>query len=241
MHRLVTLRTAVYNGDMKSTAFSETVEFSYIDKLCLQPKQNRVGLLGGTFNPVHNGHISMAYIALYEFLLGEIVFVPLGQPPHKQDEFIAPSEHRLNMLRLATHDEPRFSVDTIEVNRSGFTYTVDTLESLCRMHPQTEYYYIIGADTLYELMGWKNFERVIALTRFICVMRPGVNEAGVREYSQMLNIKYENRIYVAREKGPDISSSLIRRLEADNRLASGLLPDSVAEYILKNRIYSKGD
>jgi nicotinate-nucleotide adenylyltransferase len=240
MHQLVTSCTTVYNDGMNCTTFGETAEFSYMDPLCLQPKANRVGLLGGTFNPVHNGHISMAYIALYEFLLGEVVFIPLGQPPHKQDEYIAAAEHRLNMLRLATEGESRFSVDTLELNRSGFTYTVDTLEALRRAHPNTEYYYIIGADTLYELMTWKNFERVITLTYFICVLRPGLDDARVRAYAQIMNQKYGDRIHVAQDKGPDISSSLIRRLAADNRLASGLLPDSVAEYIRKNRVYAQG-
>ncbi len=230
---------SVYNDGMKSTALGETAEFSYIDTLCLQPKANRVGLLGGTFNPVHNGHISMAYIALYEFLLGEVVFIPLGLPPHKRDEYIASAEHRLNMLKLATQDESRFSIDTIELDRTGYTYTVDTLEALRRAHPQTEYYYIIGADTLYELTGWKNFERVSTLTSFICVLRPGVDDAGAREYAQMLNERYGYRIHVARDKGPDISSSLVRQLVTDNRLASGLLPDSVAEYIRQYRIYAQ--
>ena len=224
---------------MKSAAFGDTAEFSYFDTLCLQPKVNRVGLLGGTFNPVHNGHISMAYIALYEFLLGEVVFIPLGLPPHKRDEYIVSAKHRFTMLRLATQDENRFSIDTIELERSGYTYTVDTLEALCRAHPQNEYYYVIGADTLYELTSWKNFNHVSTLTSFICVLRPGVDDAGARAYAQMLNDRFGYRIHVARDKGPDISSSLIRQLAADNRLASGLLPDSVEDYIHQHRIYAQ--
>jgi nicotinate (nicotinamide) nucleotide adenylyltransferase len=226
---------------MSSEAFGETAEFSYMNTLRLQPKQNRAGLLGGTFNPVHNGHIAMAYIALYEFLLGEIVFIPLGQPPHKQDAHIALAEHRLNMLRLATADENRFSVDALEINRKGMTYTVDTLEALCRLHPNTEYYYIIGADTLYELTAWKNYERVFALAGFICVLRPGVNDAEANRYAYAMNQKYGCRIYLAHDKGPDISSTLIRQLAAQDHLSSGLLPRSVAEYIRQNRVYSKED
>lgn len=226
--------------DMKDTAFG-AAEFSSIDTLCLQPKLNRVGLLGGTFNPVHNGHIRMACIALDEFLLGEVVFIPLGIPPHKRDEYVAPAEHRLNMLMLAIQDENRFVVDTIELDREGFTYTVDTLEALCRAHPNTEYHYIIGADTLYELTNWKNFRRVIALTHFICVLRPGVDDVGAHEYAKILSQRYGARIEIARDQGPDISSSLIRRLAADNRLASGLMPESVAEYIRLNGLYRQGD
>lgn len=238
MHQLATPDTAVYNDGMKSAAFGETAEFSQIEPLCLQPKVNCVGLLGGTFNPVHNGHMGMAYIAMYEFLLGSIVFIPLGLPPHKREAYIAPAEHRLNMLRLAIGDERRFSVDTIELDRCGYTYTVDTLEALCRAHPKTEYYYIIGADTLYELTGWKKFERVFALTHFICILRPGVDDKGARAYAQILNEHYRARIHIARDKGPDISSSLIRRLAENNRLVPGLLPESVTEYIRQNRVYT---
>jgi nicotinate-nucleotide adenylyltransferase len=227
--------------NMKSSAFGETAEFSNIDTLCMQPKANRVGLLGGTFNPVHNGHIRMACIALDEFLLGAVVFLPLGVPPHKRNEYISPAEHRLAMLRLAIRGENRFLIDTIEVSRQGVTYTVDTLESLCRSNPKTEYHYIIGADTLYELPSWKNFERVISLTRFICVLRPGVNDKDAHFYAQTLNNIFGERIFFAQEKGPDISSSLIRSLASDNRLPEGLLPKSVAEYIRLNRIYIKGD
>lgn len=239
MHQLATLFASVYNDGMTSVTFGDTAEFSYLDTLSLQPKQNRVGLLGGTFNPVHNGHVSMAYIALYEFLLGEVVFVPLGLPPHKKDELIASSDHRLNMLRLATQNENRFTIDTLELERTGFTYTVDTLEALRKAHPNNEYYYIIGADTLYELTGWRRFERVNALTSFICVLRPGVDDAGARSYAQTLNERLGCRIYVARDKGPDISSSLIRQLMADSRLTSGLLPESVAKYIRLHHIYAQ--
>ena len=226
---------------MKSAVFGETAEFSYFDSLCLQPKANRVGLLGGTFNPVHTGHIRMACIALEEFLLGEIIFLPLGTPPHKRNEYIAPADHRLAMLRLAIRGEPRFTVSTIEIFREGLTFTVDTLESLCRSNPRAEYYYIIGADTLYEIKSWKKFERVIALTRFICVLRPGVNDDDARAYAQTLNVRYGERIFISQERGPDISSSLIRHLAKNNRIPDGLLPRSVADYIHRNRIYTQGD
>ncbi|MEM5776001.1 MAG: nicotinate-nucleotide adenylyltransferase, partial [Anaerolineaceae bacterium] len=167
--------------------FSDPTEFSAIDTVCLHPKANHIGLLGGTFNPVHNGHIRMACIALDEFMLGEVVFIPAGNPPHKRSEAIAPAEHRVNMLRLAIQDESRFSINTLEIDREGLTYTVDTLETLRHLHPGNEYNYIIGADTLYELPGWRNFERVIALTCFICVLRPGVADIGAYEFAQALN------------------------------------------------------
>ncbi|MDD5017474.1 MAG: nicotinate-nucleotide adenylyltransferase [Eubacteriales bacterium] len=216
-------------------------EFSQLETEYLQPKQNRIGLLGGTFNPIHNGHIKMAYIALYEFLLGEVVFLPLGTPPHKKDEYIAPSQLRLDMIKMAIAREKKFSVDTIEFERYGTTYTVDTLEIMSRNNKPAEYYFIIGADTLFELKTWRNFERVICLTNFICILRPGQDDAAVRQYADMMNSRYGYKIYVAKDRGPDISSSLIRKLAVSKRPVGGLVPECVARYIQMNRVYAKED
>jgi nicotinate-nucleotide adenylyltransferase len=213
-------------------------EFSGLEKECAMLKANKIGILGGTFNPVHNGHIAIANIAVYEFLLGEVVFLPLGNPPHKRNECIASAEHRLNMLRLASEDEKRFSVNTIELYRDGYTYTVDTLEILARENKNADYYYIIGADTLFELKTWKNFERVFCLTNFICVLRPGQDDSEVREYADALNERYGYKFFVAKEKGPDISSSYIRELAEKRRLKQGLVPDKVARYIEKHQLYN---
>lgn len=212
-------------------------EFSELEKGTLL-KQNRVGILGGTFNPIHNGHIAIAKIALYEFSLGEIVFLPVGRPPHKRCEFLASAERRLDMIRLAVEDEKRFSVDPMEIYREGYTYSVDTLEILTREHKNTEYYYIIGADTLFELVTWKNCERVFNLTSFICVLRPGQDDKKAQVYAGMMNEKYGYKFYVAKDKGPDISSSCIREIARSGGIYEGLVPQKVAGYIEKHRLYS---
>jgi nicotinate-nucleotide adenylyltransferase len=213
-------------------------EFSGLEKECAMLKANKIGILGGTFNPVHNGHIAIANIAIYEFLLGEVIFLPVGQPPHKRNENIASAEHRLNMLRLAIEDEARFSVNTMELYRDGYTYTVDSLEILARENKNADYYYIIGADTLFELKTWKNFERVFCLTNFICELRPGQDDSEVREYADALNERYGYKFFVAKEKCPDISSSYIRELAEKRRLKQGLVPDKVARYIEKHQLYN---
>lgn len=212
-------------------------EFSKIQTECTLLKNNRVGILGGTFNPVHNGHVTIAKIALYEFTLGEVIFLPLGTPPHKRFEYIAPPETRLEMIKLAIEDEKRFSVNDMELYREGTTYTVDTLEVLTRENKKTDYYFIIGADTLFELKTWKNYERVFCLTNFICVLRPGQDDIEVKEYAEKLNEQYGYKFFVARDKGPDISSSHIRELAAGRKLKSGLLPEKVLRYIEKKRLY----
>ena len=216
-------------------------EFSQFEFQCLQPKQNKVGLLGGSFNPIHNGHLNMAYIALYEFLLGEVVFLPLGIPPHKEAEIIADSEHRLAMINLAIEDEKRFSVNTMELSRTGVTYTVDTLEILTRGNNDIEYYFIIGADTLFELKTWRSFKRVMRLTNFICILRPGQDDTCVKQYADFLNSQYGHRIYIANDRGPDISSSFVRKLLANNKLTSDYIPEKVARYLQQNQVYFKED
>ncbi|MGI5850428.1 MAG: nicotinate-nucleotide adenylyltransferase [Christensenellales bacterium] len=219
----------------------EYTEFSHFELDCMQLKQNRVGLLGGTFNPIHNGHLAMAYIALYEFLLGEVIFLPVGIPPHKKGEHIAPCDLRLDMINIAIADEKRFSVNTLELSRKGYTYTVDTLEILTRENKNTEYYYIIGADTLFELNTWKNFERVVFLTNFICILRPGQDDDRVKKYVDEINNKFGYKFFIANDKGPNISSSFVRALAIRNKLTAGFVPDNVARYLMQNRVYFKED
>lgn len=212
-------------------------EFSSLESKCIASRQNRVGLLGGTFNPVHCGHITMATIALYEFSLGEVIFLPLGMPPHKRGEFVASAQQRLDMVRLAIADENRFSLSTIETRRSGYTYTVDTLEMLSRARKETDFYYIIGSDTLLELTTWKNYERVLLLTDFICIMRPGLDDTKVRQCADSLNCRFGHKIHLASEHGPNISSTHIRTVAAQGGSLTGLVPDPVARYIDEHGIY----
>ncbi len=217
----------------------DLTEFSQLETEYLRMKPNRIGILGGTFNPIHSGHLKMAYIALYEFGLGEIVFLPLGTPPHKRDDFVASAHHRLEMIKIAIADEKRFSLSTLETDRKGYTYTVDTLELLSCSQTQKSYYYIIGADTLFELEKWKNCERVFSLTDFICILRPGQDFAKVRQYADRLNDRFGNKIHLADECGPNISSSQIRSQMNANKLTDGLVPRKVAQYIVQHRVYNQ--
>lgn len=201
------------------------------------PKANKIGLLGGTFNPVHNGHIRMAQIAFEEFMLGKVLFLPSGQPPHKQGEFIAPAYMRTDMLKLAIYDYPSFFVSNVEIERKGTTYTVDTLEYLTLENPGSEYYFIIGADTLFELHTWRNIERVLELTKFICVLRPGTDYNKVSCYANLMQNKYPGSVMVAERKGPCISSTQVRELAAMGQSLEGYVTKEVAQYINENRLY----
>ena len=132
--------------------------------------KERIGLMGGSFNPIHERHLAIAACALDEARLDRILFLPTGNPPHKR-EGLADAEHRFEMTRLATLREPRFSASRMEVDRVGVTYTVDTLTQLHRQLPDAELFYIVGEDTLLDLVNWREPDRVFQLCTFLVVRR----------------------------------------------------------------------
>ena len=148
----------------------------------------------------------------------------------------------LRWLELAIEGYERFSLSTLEIDRKGTTYTIDTLEQLRAKDPQTsDYYFIIGADTLFELPTWKNINRVMQLADFICVMRPGIDEKMTRDYAKMICSKSPCTIYIADEKGPNISSTHVRMMAANDELSSSYVPPAVLRYIIKKNVYTNED
>ena len=168
--------------------------------------RRRIGIMGGTFNPVHNGHVYMAQKAYEEFGLDNVLFIPTGNPPHKGGEGMADKEHRFAMLELALQGYPYFGVSRVELNRPGNTYTIDTLHLLHRSVQDAILYFIIGADTLLELNTWKSFSEVITLTEFICFLRPGSKNEAVAQYIQAIYDNYKKEILVSSHEGLNVSS-----------------------------------
>mgnify|MGYP000151674076 CR=1 FL=1 len=205
----------------------------------IEGRQTRrcIGLLGGTFNPVHNGHLYMARKALDEFGLEKVVFIPSGNPPHKANETVAHAEHRYAMLELALEGAPGFFISRVELDRPGPTYTADTLETLHRASPDSRFYFIIGADTLCDLHTWRNFERVAQLAAFICFMRPGVREETVRAYMRALADTYGLKTLLSAYAGLDVSSRQVREALSQRRPVDGLVGEKVARYIRDNGVY----
>ncbi len=205
-----------------------------------RPIKKKVGLLGGTFNPPHLGHLYIAKELYSEFSLDEIVFIPVGDPPHKTDKRIAPAQDRINMLSLMISDYPYMSVSAIEIERTGYTYTIDTLTDLTKTFGNTcEFFYIIGSDTLFLLKTWKRFEQVFLLTSFLCVPRPGDPQGDIEKEISFLKSAYSARIFLSEHIGPDISSTEIRddmnyRTEFKTQLS-----ENVWEYIIKNHVFDK--
>lgn len=194
---------------------------------------NKVGILGGTFDPVHNGHIFLAKTAMEKCGLSKVIFLPTGNPPHKNN-MVASGEDRLNLLKKATANMDSFEVLDMEVRRPGITYTVDTLSRLKSLHPDWDIYYIIGTDTLFELDKWKDPKRVFELCTFVCMSRPVDDEAAQIKKAKELKTQYGKEVVVISIMGKDASSTSIRESGSLN-----LVPTCIAKDVQK--IYVKED
>lgn len=201
------------------------------------PQFEKIGILGGTFDPPHLGHLYMARTALKEFALDEVILLPVGDPPHKRSQHVATGEDRMTMLSLMRGDESRLAISDMEIKRAGYTYTVDSLRRLTQTMPNAVFYYIIGEDTLYELETWREHEKVFSLTEFICFARPGGDGEKLWATVEFFKRRYGKDIAVSRHSGPDISSSHIRELIRQGGSTTGLLSENVRKYIDDKKLY----
>lgn len=194
-----------------------------------------VGLLGGTFNPVHAGHLSIAREALKAFDLSAVWFIPCANPPHKPAAGLAGNADRLAMLRLAIAGEPRFDALPIEFDRAGKSYTLDTVRTLQARHPGMEFVFIIGADTLPELHTWHRPLELLALIRIVTLARPG-HAPGPAELN--LPPPWPEKLLADVRPGQpvDVSSRDIRAGIAAGRPVP-LVPESVMHYIQEHHLY----
>jgi nicotinate-nucleotide adenylyltransferase len=188
--------------------------------------------MGGTFDPIHYGHLVTAEEALVQFALDEVVFVPTGQPWMKEGREVSPAEDRYLMTVIATASNPRFRVSRIEIDREGPSYTVDTLRALAEENPDAELYFITGADAMFEIFEWKDPHGVLSLARFIAATRPGYDlrrfEASESTHP---NVTVMNIPALA------ISSTDIRARTHDGRPIRYLVPEGVKSYIEKAQLY----
>jgi nicotinate-nucleotide adenylyltransferase len=200
-------------------------------------KYKQIGIMGGTFDPVHFGHLFAAEAARDSFNLDHVMFLPVGNPPHKQGRMITSTHHRLRMLELAVAGNPGFSVSLLETMRPGISYTIDTLLALRGLHPAASLYFIIGGDTLLELEGWKRFDEIAALCSFIVYHRPGIHHGAALQQVERLKGSYRARISLLEGPRLDISSSDIRSRVSKGKPIRYLVPDGVKEYIEKFQLY----
>ena len=199
----------------------------------------KIGICGGTFDPVHLGHLAVAELVRCEFGLDKILFIPSGKPPHKDIDSVTDPIHRLKMVQCAVSTNPGFEAVSIEVERLGYTYTVDTLNQLHELYPEgTEFYYIIGADVVMDLLKWKNAEEVFKLTRFIALMRPGFQDEEFKTRINYLKSKYGVEISGFEAPLIEISSTFIRDRIKNGKSVKYFITESVERYIKENKLYN---
>ena len=187
----------------------------------------KIGLLGGTFNPIHIGHLILAEEALCKLRLDKVIFVPSYQPPHKEEENVLDAAHRLNMAVLAIEGNPKFEVSRVEIDARQTSYSIDMIKKFRQIHgPKAEVFFITGSDSLKELFSWKKIDEIFELTNFIVANRPGFPVKEVPEGAQAVAIT-----------GMEISSSDIRERLRKGRSIRYLVPEKVRAYIEKHRLY----
>jgi nicotinate-nucleotide adenylyltransferase len=189
----------------------------------------RVGIMGGTFDPIHHGHLVAASEVAALFDLDEVIFVPTGEPWQKSERRVSPAEHRYLMAVIATASNPRFWVSRADIDRAGPTYTSDTIRDIAALRPGAELFFITGADALAQILSWKNAEEALRMARFIGVTRPGYELSDA-------HLPVDSVTLV------DVPAMAISSSDCRTRVRAGhpvwyLVPDGVVQYINKHRLY----
>jgi nicotinate-nucleotide adenylyltransferase len=189
----------------------------------------RVGIMGGTFDPIHHGHLVAASEAAALYHLDEVVFVPTGAPWQKSQQDVSPAEHRYLMTVIATASNPRFWASRVDIDRPGPTYTVDTIQDIARLRPGAELFFITGADALAQILSWKDGDRALQMARFIGVNRPGYELSDAHLPVDSVRLL-------------DVPAMAISSTDCRARVHAGLpvwylVPDGVVQYINKHGLY----
>ncbi|GAA3646800.1 nicotinate-nucleotide adenylyltransferase [Microbacterium marinilacus] len=195
--------------------------------MTVQPRPPRIGVMGGTFDPIHHGHLVAASEVAQSFDLDEVVFVPTGQPWQK--EHVSPAEQRYEMTVIATASNPRFTVSRVDVDRDGPTYTVDTLRDLKASRPDADLFFISGADAVAQILSWRDHDELWDLAHFVAVSRPG----------HVLDVESLPSTDVSQLEVPALA---ISSTDCRDRVRRGfpvwyLVPDGVVQYIAKHHLY----
>jgi len=193
------------------------------------PVQRKIGVMGGTFDPIHHGHLVAASEVADRFALDEVVFVPTGQPWQKTVRAVSRAEDRYMMTVVATASNPRFSVSRVDIDRGGPTYTVDTLSDLHAVLPDAALFFITGADALAQILSWRDVDEVFRYAHFVGVTRPG--------YKLEDDHLPDGVVTLVEVPAMAISSSDCRRRVAEGRPVWYLVPDGVVQYISKRGLY----
>jgi nicotinate-nucleotide adenylyltransferase len=186
----------------------------------------KIGILGGTFNPIHLGHLILAEEVMEKLNLDKIIFVPTYLPPHKDNSDIAPALDRFKMVKLAIKGNERFSVSDIEIKRKGRSYTIDTVKEFKKLYPNDELYFICGSDLLNYLDSWRDLDEILKLINFVVATRPGYPLDKIPAHIQRIDIR-----------AIDISGFVIRQAIKNKKSFRYLVPEAVYRYINKRGLY----
>ncbi len=223
-------------------------------------KQKKIGLFGGTFDPIHLGHLSAAQEIEHILDLDKIYFIPSGNPPHKENANITPAQDRLEMIKLAIEENPDFEVSEFELNSKSPSYTIKTLEHFSTIEPDVEFYFIVGHELFNNIESWKDYKKLFELSNFAVITRPGYSdmdsskvplalEDDFRYYNVIENVisytntkdstlKNKNIVFIE-IKGIEISSTEIRSFVKSKQSIKHLVPRSVEEYISAQKLYTQ--
>jgi nicotinate-nucleotide adenylyltransferase len=215
--------------------------------------KERMGLFGGTFNPIHSGHLEAALVVQKTCTLNKVLFVPSFIPPHKESGSIVSAAHRLNMIRLAIEGFPGFIASAVEIEARGKSYSILTLKKIKTLYPKALFYFILGIDGFQEIETWKEYRGVLDQCSFIVISRPGYRLENARK---VLGEKYKERILDVSDKETirtnqnempkiyllpfdalDVSSTAIRERLGKGLSIAGMVPPQVNEYIHRNKLY----
>ncbi|MBQ8306161.1 MAG: nicotinate-nucleotide adenylyltransferase [Blautia sp.] len=204
-------------------------------------KRRRVGIMGGTFDPIHIGHLILGEKAYEQLELEKVLFMPSGNPPHKKDrQGRASDEERTDMVRLAIGNNPHFELSLVEMHEKGYTYTFHTLEMLRKEHPDTDYYFIIGADSLYTFHTWMEPQRICDACTLVVATRNHTSLAELDREIGRVREDFHARVIRLDTMNIDISSQMLREWIGDGKSIRYYLPDPVIQYIDDKQIYRTG-
>lgn len=200
-------------------------------------KKKKIGIMGGTFNPIHIGHLILGQTALEQFQLDKVLFMPTKNPPHKRYDHILDDAIRAKMVEIAIEDNPNFELSTFEMDREGITYTADTLSRLTKLHPDEEYYFIVGADSLFYIDKWKDPHTIFRLSKLVAAVRNHKTIDEMLQRIEELNETFHGSIELLNSPNIDISSSEIRECLKNGNDIRYYVTTKVASYIKTNNLY----
>ncbi len=201
-------------------------------------KRKKVGIMGGTFNPIHHGHLLLAETAFHQFELDEMLIMPTKNTYYKKMPENVTEQQRIEMIQIAIHDNPNFKLSLEEINREGTTYTVHTLRNLTERHPDIDYYFILGADSLYHIESWYKVEEIFKLATIVVAGRGGGTASALDSQIEYIQDKYEDAV-IEKLYSPimEIASNSIRKKVKNGQSIRYLLPKEVIDYIYENHVY----